>query len=260
MPLRQGPRFAMIALWAAIACISACSRGAEQPVMVATASNFLSVAEALERDFEGQSDVAVNLVSGSTGQLYTQITHGAPYDIFLAADQRRPEMLEEAGYAQEGSRFTYAIGRLALWSRDEVGGPDGVDARLRNGDFRALAIANPDLAPYGAAAIEVLEALGLQEALQGQLVRGQNVGQVYALVATGNAEMGFVALSQMMAQGDDLQGDFWEVPSMLYAPIRQDGVLLTGSADNPAAAAFLAYLGSERARRIIARSGYGVEE
>jgi molybdate transport system substrate-binding protein len=228
--------------------------------MVAVAANFLSVAEELERDFESRSDVAVNLVSGSTGQLYTQIMHGAPYDIFLAADQRRPEMLEERGYAQQGSRFTYAIGRLALWSRDEVGGPSGVEARLRDGDFRSLAIANPDLAPYGAAAVEVIEALGLQEALQGQIVRGQNVGQVYALVATGNAEMGFVALSKLMAQGEDLRGDFWEVPSTLYAPIRQDGLLLARSADNRGAAAFLSYLGSEEARQIISHSGYGVEE
>ncbi len=217
------------------------ARAAADRALVAVAANFARVAESLLPDFEAASGFRIVLSPGSTGQLYGQIINGAPYDAFLAADQVRPALLEAAGLSR--GRQTYASGLLALWQRDGAVGAD----RLR-GDFNYLAMANPALAPYGLAARQALAAMGLWEALQGRIVMGQNVGQAYALVASGNADLGLVARSY--AQG---QGVFWPVPGGLYDPILQDAVLLR---ESPAAAAFLAYLGSGAAQEKIRAAGY----
>lgn len=232
--------------------------GAEE-ALVAVATNFAEVMEQLEAGFETETGHDLTVVTGSTGKLHAQIVHGAPFDVFLAADQERPRLLEEDGAAVSGTRFTYAVGRLALWSPDPGRiGANGA-AVLRKGDFRRLAMANPALAPYGAAARETLEALGLRQRLEDRIVLGENIGQAHAMVATGNAELGFIALSYVLSPRNETPGSRWEVPLALHSPIRQDAVLLQRAADNLAAAAFVEWLRGAGARRVIERFGYGVE-
>lgn len=228
-------------------------------VVVAVAANFTEVAEELEKDFERQSGHTVTLVAGSTGKLYAQIANGAPFDILLSADQERPERLEKEGLAVAKSRFTYAVGRLTLWS-SEPGrvGSDGA-AALREGKFRRLAIANPELAPYGLAAKQALEKLGLWERFKDKIVMGETIGQAHALVASGNAELGFVALSSVLSPRSETKGSRWDVPADLYAPIRQDAVLLARAASNPAARGFLDFLRSAKVKALIESYGYNVE-
>lgn len=227
--------------------------------LIAVAANFAEVIQRLEAGFEAQSAHAITVTSGSTGQLYAQIRAGAPYDVLLAADQERPERLEQEGLAVPGTRFTYASGRLVLWSRDPGRvGADGA-ATLRAADFRRLAIANPELAPYGAAALQTLRALGVYEALAERLVRGENIAQAHALVATGNAELGLLALSSVARPNSPAEGSSWEVPATLYDPIRQDAILLTRAEDNSAARDVLAYLRRPEVRELIRSFGYGVD-
>jgi len=215
-------------------------RAAEGSALVAVAANFSKVAEGLLPVFEAQTGYRITLSSGSTGQFYGQIINGAPYDAFLSADRTRPALLEQAGLVQ--NRITYARGLLALMAADGV----ATEASLR-GDFAHLAIANPALAPYGLAAEQALRAMRLWQALKGRIVMGQNVGQAYALVASGNAELGLVAQSYAPTGA-------WSVPEALYDPILQDAVLLR---ESPAAAAFLTYLTSEPAQAAIRAAGYG---
>jgi molybdate transport system substrate-binding protein len=233
------------------------SRAAE--ALIAVASNFDRTVRALEEEFERTGTHSVTIVSGSTGKLYAQIVNGAPFDAFLSADDLRPALLEKEGRAVGGSRFTYAMGRLCLWGPDPQRiAPDGMQT-LRAGDFRRLAIANPRLAPYGAAAQATLRAFGLDEALADRLVMGENVGQVYSIVATGNAELGFVALAQVLTMDEAEAGSRWDVPAELHNPIRQDAVLLRHGESNPAAAEFLRYLRSPAARLLVQSFGYEVE-
>ena len=224
---------------------------------VAVAANFAEPMQALAKLFAaGGHEVVAS--AGSTGQFYAQIKNGAPFDALLSADRATPERLEAEGFATTGTRFTYAIGKLALYSAEANRiGADG-PAALR-GDFRKLAIANPELAPYGLAAQQALTALGLWEALRPKLVLGQNIGQTFQFVATGNAELGFVALSQVAGPNAPKSGSRWETPQSLYRPIAQDAVLLQRGAANPAARAFLDFLRGDRAREMIASYGYGVE-
>ena len=227
---------------------------AEQAYLAA-ATNFRHAAESLSRDFEAATGHSIILSTGSTGMLYAQIIHGAPFDIFLAADAARPKRLEDAGQIVPGSRQTYAIGQLVLWS--PVTNGQRLDGRsvLTRANFAKLAMANPALAPYGAAAQEVLQELDLDEALQEKIVTGQNIGQTFALVATGNAELGFVALSSVQAL-KRRKSAYWLVPQVLYTPIEQQGVLLASAQDNAAAIAFMAYLKTPQAQRLIAKHGY----
>ena len=228
-----------------------------EEALVAVATNFVSTLETLLPEFAAASSHEVRIAGGSTGKLYAQILRGAPFDAFLAADQERPKLLEESGHAVAGSRFTYAQGRLALWSRDtRVLAGDGV-AALRGSQFRNLAIANPRTAPYGVAARELLTALGLLESLESRLVMGENVGQAFAFVATGSAELGLVALSAVLNQ--NLKGSRWDVPSNLHSPIRQDGVLLVRGASNAAAMDLLAYLQTPETKKNISLLGYDIE-
>ena len=227
--------------------------------LLAVAANFSEAAEKLQLEFARISDHEITITSGSTGKLYAQIVNGAPFDVLLAADRERPQRLLQEGHAEPGSGFTYAVGRLTLWS--PVPGKIAADGRetLRDAHFRSLAVANPALAPYGAAAKESLLSLGVWEALEGKIVMGENVGQAQALVATGNAELGLVALSGVSSVRNRQSGSRWDVPAELHAPIRQDAVLLRHGAANPAARAFISYLQSAGARAIIRSFGYGVE-
>lgn len=226
-----------------------------ETVRVAVAANFAPTMDALVARFEtaggGEHDVLVSVAS--TGSHYAQIVNGAPFDVFFAADRRRPERLERDGVAVAGTRFTYAVGRLALWSTNS----ELVDAEgrvLESGRFRHLAIANPELAPYGRAAREVLRGRGLWETLQSKLVRGQDVGQTYSFVHTRNAELGFVAYSQLGRPGRDAGGSYWLVPESLHAAIEQQAVLLE---ETPGARAFVEFVHSAEARAIIGGYGYG---
>lgn len=226
-------------------------------VTVAVATNFALPMEALATRFEAETGHELTVVLGSTGKLYAQIRNGAPFDVLLAADQARPQRLERETLAEPGTRFTYALGRLVLWSADPA--LIGADCRdtLAAGRFRHLAIANPALAPYGAAARDVLEALGVWQEVRPRLVRGESIGQAFQLVATGNAELGFVALAQLARPEAASGGSRWDVPAELHAPIRQDAILLSRAVGNPAAEAFLTHLRSATAQALIERFGYG---
>lgn len=229
-----------------------------ETALIATATNFSEVADALQADFEAKHDHSLTIVTGSTGKLYAQIVNGAPFDVFLAADQVRPRRLIDDGLALPDSLFTFATGQIVLWSVDPTRiGTDGHDA-LKS-DFRRLAIANPQLAPYGVAAIEALGELGILEALQDKIVMGENIGQTHALIASGNAELGVVALAYAVSPRNETKGSFWRFPRDTYAPIHQDAVQISRSADNPAAVSFVSYLNSEAAKTIIREHGYEVE-
>jgi molybdate transport system substrate-binding protein len=221
---------------------------------VAVAANFTQPAKEIAAAFEAGSGHKLLLSFGASGQFYTQITQDAPFAVLLSADRERPEKAVAEGYGVPGSVFTYAVGKLALWSQTQ--GIEPGEAVLKAGQFSRLAIANPQVAPYGAAAVETLKALGVWEALKPKLVEGTSIAQTQQFVATGNAELGFVALSQIMASPG---GSYWLVPEQLYQPIRQDAVLLAKGRDNPAAQAFLAFLKGEEALAVIRRYGYGVE-
>ncbi len=225
-------------------------------VVAAVAANFAAAMARIEPAFEQASGHQLTVVLGSSGKLVTQIQQGAPFDVLLSADVERPDVLAKSGLGVPASRFTYAIGRLALWSPDpQAIGADGV-AYLRAGTFRHLAIGNPAVAPYGVAAQQVLEKLGLWQTLQDRIVRGEDIGQVYSMVASGAAEAGFVALSAVIA--GPTPGSHWAVPQELYPPLKQDAILVTRARNNPAALALLDYLKSPPARALIAELGYGV--
>ncbi len=247
------PRFAVM-VHSLLAALIAAEGAFGGEVKVAVAANFTAVMNEIAPAFEADSGHDTVVSYGSTGKLYAQITQGAPFEVFLAADQARPQRLVEAGRAEPA--FTYAIGELVLWSSDpDRIGDDGA-AVLRAGDYRYLAIANPKTAPYGAAAVQILEALGLRQATAARLVQGNNIAQTYQFVLTKNAELGFVARSQVVL---DARGSRWIPPQSLYDPIRQDGVRLTQGQDNPAAQAFVRYLQGPEARAVIRKYGYAVE-
>lgn len=221
---------------------------------VAVAANAAEAVKALVAEFERETGRRITVTVGSTGKLYAQILHGAPFDLFLAADRERPRLLVEQGLAIEGSRLTYAVGRLVLWSSDRTIEASG--KTLRSGSFRRLALANPDLAPYGAAARDALRQLGLWDELQPKIVLGENVGHAFAMVASGNAELAFVALSALHGRRGGRAGSFWEVPADLHSPIRQDAVLLQRGQGNAAARDFHTLLRTPRAREIIESFGF----
>lgn len=223
-------------------------------VRIAVAANFTDTARELVAAFSEATGLEAVASYGSTGKLYAQIEHGAPFDVFLAADSHRPELLEENGQGVAGSRFTYARGKLALWS-PEPGTFDDPKAWLESGDFARLAIANPKTAPYGSAAQEVLSGLGLWEALQGRLVRGDSIAQTFQFVATRNAKGGFVALSQVRAWNEK-NGSLWLIPQSYYSPLNQQAILLSRSGNKEAARRWLEFLQGRAARGIIERSGY----
>ncbi len=226
--------------------------------LIAVAANFWSPAKQIAARFEQATGHTIRLSQGSSGKLYAQIRNGAPYDVFLSADQTFPARLLEQGQAVSGSRLTYARGVLALWSADE--GLELSALALSTQEFQRIALANPKLAPYGLAAQQVLDALGLSEVLQTRLVFGENISQAYQFVATGNAEVGFVALSQTMQRAGAKRGSLWLVPTHLHDSIAQDAVLLSHGASNEAAQDFLKFLQGAEALELISSFGYRVEE
>lgn len=250
----------MLAFWikrvgvagAAMWCMWAAHAG---QVTVAVAANFLAVAQKIAPQFERDTGHQAVLVPGSTGALYAQIRNGAPFQVFLSADQETPRRLVEEGWAVAGTRYTYATGRLALWSAS-AGLVDDQGQVLRTPASHRLALANPKLAPYGAAAVQTLTALGLWTAWQPKAVQGDNIAQAHQFVQTGNAAMGFVAWSQVWLDGKLTSGSAWLVPESLHDPLRQDAVLLKPGAGQVAASAWMAYLKQPAARAIVRAHGY----
>ncbi len=252
--IRSNSRLAVLFASASIAWFSP---AAAESALVAVATNFAEVAQKLSAEFEQQHPHHITLTAGSTGKLYAQIINGAPFDLLLAADSERPRLLEKSGNAVAGTRTVYAVGRLTLWSPDSDSSPSR--DTLEKGAFRSLAIANPKLAPYGVAAKQTLQSLGLWESLRHKIVMGENVGQTHAMVATHNVEFGLVALSYVRSPRNDQPGSRWDIPADLHEPIYQEAVLLSHGAENVAARAFLEFLTSEFARATIMSFGYDTE-
>jgi molybdate transport system substrate-binding protein len=227
---------------------------------IAVAANFSSALVDLQKDFEASSQHRLAIVGGATGKLAAQINAGAPFDVFLSADDKATGKLTDGGQAVAGSEFTYAIGTLALFSADPQLIKDDGAAVLKAGNFARLAIANPKLAPYGRAAEMVMQALGVADALRKKIVMGENIAQTFQMIDTRNAELGFVALSQVLGSQSGAKGSYWTVPSTLHAPIRQNAVLLARAKDNAAARAFIEFLRSPPARAKIAAAGYATSD
>ncbi len=245
----HAPRLAVL-----VAALAFGSAQADE-VQVAVAANFTAPIQAIAADFEKDTGHKLVASYGATGQFYTQIKNGAPFDVFLSADDTTAQKLENEGDTVKGSRFTYAVGTLALWSAKD-GYVDAKGEVLKENQFKHLSIANPKAAPYGLAATQVLAKQGLTEQVKDKLVEGQNITQAYQFVSTGNAELGFVALSQIYKDGKVTHGSAWLVPASLHDPIKQDAVILTRGKDNAAAKALVDYLKGPKAAAVIKSYGY----
>ncbi len=241
-------------LWivAALALLAMPSKAGAAETIIAVASNFAAPAKEIAAAFALKTGHTVVLSFGSTGQFYTQITQDAPIGVLLAADAETPKKIADNGLAVAGSTFTYAIGRLVLWAKNPAL-PAG-ETVLKSGAFETLAVANPKLAPYGAAAVETLHTLGLYDLLMPKLVWGNTIAQTFQFVDTGNADLGFVALSQVITKAGR---SYWLVPETLHAPIRQDAILLAKGATDPVAQAFLDFLKGPEALLVMGIYGYG---
>ncbi len=248
-------RFSLLLAGLVLAVSSLTTQAAE--VQVAVAANFTAPMQKIAAEFEKDTGHKALLAFGATGKFYAQIKNGAPFQVFLAADDKTPARLETEGDTVPGSRFTYAIGTLVLWSA-QPGMVDDQGEVLKKGQFKHLAMTNPKTAPYGAAAVAVLTKMGLLDAIEPKFVTGENVSQTYQFIATGNAELGFVALSQVMMDGKLTSGSAWIVPSNLHQPIRQDAVVLSSGKDQPAAKALVEYLKGDKAVAIIKSYGYAL--
>ncbi len=224
-------------------------------VLVAVASNFTKPMIEIAAEFEKVTGHSANLSFGSTGKFVAQLENGGPFEILLAADEKAPEKLEKAGLTVEGSRFTYALGKLVLWSA-KPGYVDDQGKILASGDFKHVALADPKLAPYGSAVIELLKNRNLLTKLQPLFVLGENIAQTYQFISTSNAELGFVALSQVIEKGKIANGSGWIIPTDLYPPIKQSAVLMKQGAENPAAPALMSFLKSATSLAIIEKYGY----
>ena len=247
------PRFAL----AALATFMTFNSAWADEVQVAVAANFTAPIQAIAKDFEKDTGHKLVAAYGATGQFYAQIKNGAPFEVFLAADDSTPAKLESEGDGVKGSRFTYAIGTLALWSA-KPGYVDDQGEVLKQNQYKHLSIANPKAAPYGLAATQVLDKLKLTEATKAKIVEGQNITQAFQFVSTGNAELGFVALSQIYKDGKVSQGSAWIVPASLHEPIKQDALILNKGKDNPAAKALVDYLKGPKAAALIKSYGYEI--
>ena len=245
----HAPRLAVL-----VAALAFGSAQADE-VQVAVAANFTAPIQTIAADFEKDTGHKLVASYGATGQFYTQIKNGAPFEVFLSADDTTAKKLENEGDTVKGSRFTYAVGTLALWSAKD-GYVDAKGEVLKGNQFKHLSIANPKAAPYGLAATQVLARQGLTEQVKDKLVEGQNITQAYQFVSTGNAELGFVALSQIYKDGKVTHGSAWIVPASLHDPIKQDAVILTRGKDNAAAKALVDYLKGPKAAAVIKSYGY----
>ena len=226
-------------------------------VLVAVAANFAAPMQKIAPLFEQDTGHKAILSFGATGSFYAQIKNGGPFQVLLSADDETPLKLEKEGLGIVGSRFTYATGKLVLWSK-QPGKVDDAGQILKAGNFQRLAMANPKLSPYGMAAQETLAKLDLLQTVQPKIVQGDNIAQTYQFVFTENAQLGFVALSQVFADGKIAQGSAWVVPSHLHSPLQQDALLLNAGKNNPAAQALMNYLKSDKAKNIIKAYGYAV--
>lgn len=226
-----------------------------ETISVAVASNFTAPMQKIAAQFEKDTGHKAELSFGATGKFYAQISNGAPFGILLAADDKTPAKIAQEGKGDAASRFTYSIGKLVLWSKQD-GYVDANGEVLKTGKFQHVAIANPKLAPYGLAAEQTLTKLNLLDAIKPKFVQGENIGQTYQFAATGNAELGFVALSQVMEDGKIKAGSAWVVPAEMHEPIRQDAIVLNNAKDNVAAKALMDYLKGDKARAIISAYGY----
>ena len=248
-------RFNLRRLLTLTAALALSAAAQAEVVQIAVAANFTAPARALAEVFARTTGHEAKLSFGATGAFYTQIKNGAPFDVLLAADNERPARLEKEGDTVPGSRFTYATGQLVLWSA-KPGLVDDEGAVLKHGQFGKIAIANPKNAPYGAAAVEAMEKLGLAATLQPKLVTGESIGQTFNFIATGNAELGFVALAQVLEGGKLKSGSMWVVPAQYHAPIIQDAVILNRAASNPAAKAWMELLKTPQSKALIRSYGY----
>ena len=230
-----------------------------EEVRVAVASNFLSTIKKLAKAFEKNGSHSILLSAGSTGKLYAQITHGAPFDLFFSADAKRPQRLEGEGLSIPGTRFTYAVGRLTLWSPDPKRINMNGKQALSTDSFEYLAIANPKTAPYGRAAKETLVALGLWDQIMSRLVQGENIGQTFQFVFSEHAQLGFVALAQVLDTKIKGVGSRWVVPTDLYQPLAQQAVLLKHGREKTTAQSFLDFVKGPDGKRIIQNAGYGID-
>ncbi len=228
-----------------------------EEVNVAVAANFTAPMNVIATDFERDTGHKAKLAFGSTGRFYAQIKNGAPFQVLFSADDETPAKLAQEGLAEPASRFTYAIGSLVLWSA-KPGLVDANGAVLKSGKFNKLAIANPKTAPYGRAAIETLTKLGLLSIVEPKFVQGENIAQTFQFAQTGNADLAFVALSQVMKDGKVTEGSAWQIPADMHEPIRQDAILLNSGRGNPAAEALLKYLKTDKVKTVIRSFGYGV--
>ena len=245
---------ALKSLTGLVAALAMSSAFADE-VQVAVAANFTAPIQAIAKDFEKDTGHKLVASFGATGQFYTQIKNGAPFEVFLSADDTTPAKLEQEGESVKGTRFTYAVGTLALWSARD-GYVDDKGEVLKGNTFEHLSIANPKAAPYGLAATQVLDKLGLTDATKPKIVEGQSITQAYQFVSTGNAELGFVALSQIFKDGKLTSGSAWIVPANLHEPIKQDAVILNKGKDNAAAKALIEYLKGPKAAAVIKSFGY----
>lgn len=251
---RLGPAVRLAAI--AGACLAAWLPAQAGEVVVAVASNFTAPMKQIAQDFAQDTGHTAQLSFGATGKFYAQIVNGGPYEVLLAADDTTPQKLVREGHAAAASRFTYCVGQLVLWS-PRAGYVDNQGAVLKSADFKHIAIANPRLAPYGLAAMQTLHKLGLAVSLQPRMVTGENIAQTYHFVASGNAQLGFVALSQVIENDRIGAGSAWQVPASMHDPIRQDAVLLDKGKDNAAATALMDYLRGDKARAVMKSFGYG---
>lgn len=259
--LPAGHRCRFIALVVPVVFVAGALGGAASgvragEVAVAVAANFAVPLERIAAGFTAASGHTVKASPGATGKFHSQIVAGAPFEVLIAADDETTRRLVTDGHAVAGTAFTYAIGRLVLWSA-RPGLVDDQGAVLASDRFSKVAIANPKVAPYGAAALEVLKARGLAEAVSRKVITAQSIGQAFQFVATGNADIGFVALSQVASPGKPAAGSWWVVPENLHGEIRQDAVLLKAGEKNPAAVALMAYLRTPAAREVVRSFGYG---
>ena len=237
----------------AVAAIGTATQAAE--VKGAVAANFTAPMQKIAAQFEQDTGHKAILSFGATGKFYAQIQNGAPFQVLLSADDTTPARLQKVGLGVDGSQFTYAIGKLVLWSK-RANFVDDKGEVLKSGKFERLALADPKLAPYGAAAIETMGKMGVLSALTPKIVQGENISQAFQFIATENAQLGFVALSQVFADGRIAEGSAWIVPANLYSPIRQDAILLSKGKDDAAALALLAYLKGDKAKAVIRSFGY----
>ncbi|WP_295387125.1 molybdate ABC transporter substrate-binding protein [uncultured Thiodictyon sp.] len=247
----------LVKLSFAFALVAAVVGARADEVQVAVAANFTAPMKEIAAAFEKETGHKVQAAYGATGKFYAQIANGAPFEALLAADDATPTKLVAQGLAVKGTQFTYAIGTLVLWST-KPGFVDDQGKVLAKGTFEKLAIANPKTAPYGAAAMQVLTGLKLLDQVSPKFVTGENIAQAFQFVSTGNAQLGFVALSQVMKDGKIADGSAWIVPGKLHKSIRQDAVVLTKGKDNPAVAALMAYLKGKQAQAIIQAYGYQI--